>query len=59
MNATADVCTSDRHEAMKADAVKWAVETYPIADGPVYGHDWRNCADCHSTLLKPVDEVRS
>lgn len=57
--SAADVCTKDKHEALKADVVKWSAETYPIADGPVFGHDWRNCVACNSTLARPLDEVCS
>lgn len=53
------MCTTDKHEQIKADPVKWAQETQPL--GVLEGLDWRNCAACKSTLARPVvdEEVRS
>lgn len=49
-----DVCTIESHEALKADAVKWASEATPILGEAVFGLEWKNCNACKSTLARPV-----
>ena len=48
-------CPKEAHEALKVDRATWLAGTVPLRNGRDGGEVWRDCANCESTIVRPLD----